>query len=80
MTVRLDNKKYFIPIEIYNGNYAAKENKFVNVKVKLPDDIIKISSCALPDFYNDIILIKSIIDDIKDVDASKRFEYVNTER
>ena len=56
-----------------------KINKFVDFKVKHSEDIIKTSSCALTDFYNDIILIKSIIDNNKDVDVFKGYEYVNTE-
>ena len=50
-----------------------KINKYVDVTIKLPDNIIKTSSCALIDFYNDIILIKSIIDDNKDIDVFKGF-------
>jgi len=34
---------------------------------------------CFPDFYNDTLLINCTINNIKDVNTSKGFEYVNTE-
>ena len=79
MAVRLDSKKDEVPIEIRDGKYNLKEKKIVDVNVKFPDDKIKISSCVFPDFYNDTLLINCTINNIKDVNTSKGFEYVNTE-
>ena len=79
LAVRVNNKKEIIPIEIRNGNYTVKEKNIVDINVKFPDNIIKTSSCVFPDYYNDTLLINCTIDDIKDVNVSKGFEYVNTE-
>jgi len=79
LAVRLDSKKDEVPIEIRDGKYNLKEKKIVDVNVKFPDDKIKISSCVFPDFYNDTLLINCTINNIKDVNTSKGFEYVNTE-
>ena len=56
-------------------NINLKEKKIVDVNVKFPDDKIKISSCVFPDFYNDTFLINCTINNIKDVNTSKGFEY-----
>ena len=78
LAVRVDCKKYSIPLEIY-GNYGLKEKNDVEFKVKFQDDIIKYSSCVFPHYYNDILLINCTIDDIQDVNVSKGFEYVGTD-
>ena len=79
LAVRLDSVKSLIPIELYDRNYTRKEKNIIDVNVKFQDDKIKTSSCVLPDYYNDILLINCTIDDIQDVNVSNGFEYVNTE-
>ena len=79
LAVRLDSVKSLIPIELYDRNYTRKEKNIIDVNVKFQDDKIKTSSCVLPDYFNDILLINCTIDDIQDVNVSNGFEYVNTE-
>ena len=79
LATRVDMKKDIIPIEILDKNYNTKENKVVDVNVKFPNEINRVSSCVFPDYYNDTILINCTIKDIKDVNTSKGFTYEDTE-
>lgn len=77
MIVRTDSKKDKIPIEILDSKFETKNDTNVDVNVKFGDKI-KTSSCAFPKIYSDQFLINCTISDIKDVNPSNGFEYVNT--
>ena len=77
LVVRIDSKTDELPIEIQDSQYEAKANYNVDVNVDFSGKI-KTSSCIFPPFYNDEFLINCTINDIKDVNASNGFKYVNT--
>ena len=77
LTVRIDNKKDQIQLKVLDSNYKEKMNNSAELKVKF-SNTIKTSSCIFPDKYNDTILINCIISDLKNINASKGFEYMST--
>ena len=77
LTVRIDNKKDQIQLKVLDNNYKEKVNNSAELKVKF-SNTIKTSSCIFPDKYNDTILINCTISDLKNINASKGFEYVST--
>ena len=77
LLVRLDSRKDKFPIEIQDSQFETKNNSNVDVNVRFTDKI-KTSSCIFPSFFSDVILINCTIKDIKDVNVSNGFEYVNT--
>ena len=77
LVVRIDSKTDELPIEIQDSQYDAKANSNVDVNVDFSGKI-KTSSCIFPPFYSHEFLINCTINDIKDVNASNGFKYVNT--
>ena len=77
MIVRVNSKKDLLPLEIQDSNYETKSNSDVDVYVNFTGKI-KTSSCIFPSLYSDEILINCTINDIKDVNVSNGFKYVNT--
>lgn len=83
LAVRVDSKKDMIPLVAVNRNFTFDLNTMydvhnVDIQVKFKDDNIKTSSCILPGFYNDTILINCTISDLKDVNVSNGFEYYSS--
>ena len=83
LAVRVDSKKDEIPLVAVNENFSFDLNTMydihnIDIEVKFPDNKIKNSSCILPAFYNDNLLINCSISDLKDVDVSNGFEYYSS--
>ena len=80
LAVRVDSKKDMIPLVAVNENFTFDLNTMydihnIDIQVKFSDNNIKTSSCILPGFYNDTLLINCSISDLKDVNVSNGFEY-----
>ena len=80
LAVRLDSKKYEMPLVAVNKNFSFNRTTMFDVHdvyydVKFSDGQIKQSNCTLPSFYNDTILLNCTISDISGVDVSNGFNF-----
>ena len=78
LCVRTDSKKDKIMTKVEGEDHMEKiDNNIINVNVKF-EDKIKNSSCTFPEYYKDEVILNCTIPDIKDVDVTYGFEYVNS--
>jgi len=80
LAVRLDSKKYEMPLVAVNKNFSFNRTTMFDVHdvyydVKFSDGQIKQSNCTLPSFYNDTILLNCTISDISGVNVSNGFNF-----
>ena len=78
LSIRKYDKKDDIQIKILDNNYNEKSNNAAELQVKFSNSN-KISSCIFPDKYNEIFLINCTINNLDNMETSKKgFQYMGT--
>ena len=78
LSIRKYDKKDDIQIKILDNNYNEKSNNAAELQVKFSNSN-KISSCIFPDKYNETFLINCTINNLDNIETSKKgFQYMGT--
>lgn len=65
--VRTDSKKDKIKLSLFDDEYNEVPDNKASIKLEVGDNTLE-SKCTFPDIFNDILLLKCKISDLKDVD------------